>query len=94
VPKSDFGDYKEYSVIFTNRSLNLMSDPFQRVMRDLNNLLKATYNADKIASLYWKRYDAANNALIQGRVVYQNPLLCRLLRGKLLFVVPPAFRLF
>jgi hypothetical protein len=49
VPKSDFGAYKEYSVIFTNRSLNLMSDPFQRVMRDLNNLLKVTYNADKIA---------------------------------------------
>ena len=26
-------------------------------------------------SLYWKGYDAANNALIQGRVVYQNPLV-------------------
>jgi hypothetical protein len=49
VPKEDFGQYKEYSVIFTNRSLNLMSDPFQRVMRDLNNLLKETYNAEKVA---------------------------------------------
>ena len=49
VPKNDFGDYLEYSVIHTNRSLNLMSDPFQRVMRDLNNLLKTTYNADKVA---------------------------------------------
>ena len=49
VPKADFGEYKEYSVIFTNRSLNLMSDPFQRVMRDLNNLLKETYNADRVA---------------------------------------------
>lgn len=49
IPKEDFGAYKEYSVIFTNRSLNLMSDPFQRVMRDLNNLLKETYNADKVA---------------------------------------------
>jgi len=49
VPKEDFGQYKEYSVIFTNRALNLMSDPFQRVMRDLNELLKATYNADKVA---------------------------------------------
>jgi hypothetical protein len=49
VPKSDYGTYKEYSVIFTNRSLNLMSDPFQRVMRDLNQLLKETYNADKVA---------------------------------------------
>jgi hypothetical protein len=49
IPAQDFGAYKEYSVIFTNRSLNLMSDPFQRVMRDLNNLLKETYNADKVA---------------------------------------------
>ena len=49
VPKEDFGLYKEYSVIFTNRALNLMSDPFQKVMRDLNGLLKETYNAEKIA---------------------------------------------
>ena len=25
--------------------------------------------------LYWKGYDAANHALIQGRVIYQNPLV-------------------
>lgn len=49
IPRSDFGEFKEYSVIFTNRSLNLMSDPFQRVMRDLNALLKETYQADKVA---------------------------------------------
>lgn len=49
VPKEDFGEYKEYSVIFTNRSLNLMSDPFQKVMRDLNTLMKKTYNASKVA---------------------------------------------
>ena len=48
VPKEDFGAFKEYSVIHTDRSLNLMSDPFQRVMRDLNQLLKVTYNADKV----------------------------------------------
>jgi alanine-glyoxylate transaminase / serine-glyoxylate transaminase / serine-pyruvate transaminase len=48
IPKSDHGAYKEYSVIHTDRSLNLMSDPFQRVMRDLNRLLKHTYNADKV----------------------------------------------
>lgn len=49
VPKEDFGQYSEYSVIFTNRALNLMSDPFQKVMRDLNTLLKHTYNASKVA---------------------------------------------
>mmetsp|Transcript_3816 Transcript_3816/g.8273 ORF Transcript_3816/g.8273 Transcript_3816/m.8273 type:complete len:479 (-) Transcript_3816:154-1590(-) len=48
IPKEDFGAFKEYSVIHTDRSLNLMSDPFQRVMRDLNQLLKTTYNADKV----------------------------------------------
>lgn len=48
IPKSDFGEFKEYSVIHTDRSLNLMSSPFNRVMRDLNELLKVTYNADKV----------------------------------------------
>ena len=47
VPKSDMGAFKEFSVIFTDRALNLMSDPFQQVMRDLNDLLKATYQASK-----------------------------------------------
>jgi hypothetical protein len=49
VPKSDHGEYVEYSVIHTDRSLNLMSTPFQQVMRDLNQLLKTTYSADKVA---------------------------------------------
>lgn len=49
IPKEDFGNYEEFSVIFTNRSLNLMSDPFQRVMRDLSALLKDVYNANKVA---------------------------------------------
>ena len=49
IPKSYHGEYQEYSVIFTNRSLNSMSAPFQQVMRDLNNLLKMTYNAHKVA---------------------------------------------
>jgi len=49
VPASDFGEFEEYSVIFTNRSLNLMSEPFQQVMRDLNTCLKTTYQADKVA---------------------------------------------
>ena len=49
VPRGDFVEYQEYSVIFTNRALNLMSKPFQQVMRDLNDLLKVTYNAHKVA---------------------------------------------
>lgn len=49
VRKGDMGEFQEYSVIFTNRALNLMSKPFQQVMRDLNMLLKSTYNAEKVA---------------------------------------------
>jgi hypothetical protein len=49
IPKDYFGEYKEYSVIHTNRSLNLMSNPFQQVMRNLNDLLIETYNAEKVA---------------------------------------------
>lgn len=49
VQKGNHGEFQEYSVIHTNRSLNLMSTPFQQVMRDLNKLLKTTYNADKVA---------------------------------------------
>ena len=49
VPATDLGEYEEYSVIFTNRSLNLMSDPFQTVMRDLSTCLQTTYQADKVA---------------------------------------------
>ena len=48
IPKDDHGPFKEYSVIHTDRSLNLMSDPFQTVMRDLNQLLKYTYQAHKV----------------------------------------------
>lgn len=49
IPESDHGAFREYSVIHTDRSLNLMSAPFGQVMRDLNVLLKHTYNADKVA---------------------------------------------
>ena len=49
IPKADHGEFLEYSVIHTDRSLNLMSSPFQQVMRDLNTLLKVTYSADKVA---------------------------------------------
>jgi len=49
VSSDDFGPYQEYSVIHTDRSLNLMSQPFREVMCDLNRLLKTTYNADKVA---------------------------------------------
>ncbi|MCF2904481.1 aminotransferase class V-fold PLP-dependent enzyme [Octadecabacter sp. CECT 8868] len=39
----------EFSVVFTDRSLNHMSKVFQGVMRDLNGMLAKVYNADGVA---------------------------------------------
>jgi len=49
VSGDDNGPFKEYSVIYTDRALNLMSPPFCTVMKDLSNCLKETYYADKVA---------------------------------------------
>ena len=39
----------EFSVVFTDRSLNSMSKAFQGVMTDISGMLKDVYNADKVA---------------------------------------------
>src|SRR3990167_6904081 len=39
----------EYSVVFTDRSLNHMSQRFQQVMRDISGTLKQVYNASAVA---------------------------------------------
>lgn len=39
----------EYSVVFTDRSLNHMSKVFQQVMRDISFTLKEVYNAHSVA---------------------------------------------
>jgi aspartate aminotransferase-like enzyme len=39
----------EYSVVFTDRSLNHMSAEFQGVMRDISEMLREVYNADAVA---------------------------------------------
>ena len=39
----------EYSVVYTDRSLNHMSTAFQKVMLDISTTLKSVYNADSIA---------------------------------------------
>ena len=45
----DSGGLSEFSVVFTDRSLNHMSKTFQKVMRDISDLLKEVYNADAVA---------------------------------------------
>lgn len=39
----------EFSVVFTDRSLNHMSQKFQQIMRDISATLKQTYNAAAVA---------------------------------------------
>ncbi|MEX3007831.1 aminotransferase class V-fold PLP-dependent enzyme [Hoeflea sp. TYP-13] len=39
----------EFSVVFTDRSLNHMSQRFQNVMRDISSNLKSVYSADHLA---------------------------------------------
>ena len=45
VPAIDPEGLLEYSVVFTDRSLNHMSQTFQQVMRDISTTLKSVYNA-------------------------------------------------
>ncbi|THF73334.1 MAG: alanine--glyoxylate aminotransferase family protein, partial [Sulfitobacter sp. SK025] len=40
---------EEFSVVFTDRSLNHMSAAFQGVMRDISAMLKEVYNAEAVA---------------------------------------------
>ncbi len=40
---------QEFSVVFTDRSLNHMSASFQAVMRDISGMLKSVYHAEAVA---------------------------------------------
>jgi aspartate aminotransferase-like enzyme len=49
LPHLDPDGLLEYSVVFTDRSLNSMSTRFQKVMTDISSLLKEAYNAKAVA---------------------------------------------
>lgn len=49
LPNVDPDGLLEYSVVFTDRALNHMSETFQGVMRDISTTLKSVYNADGVA---------------------------------------------
>ena len=49
LPNVDPDGLLEYSVVFTDRSLNHMSKAFQGVMRDISATLKKVYNASAVA---------------------------------------------
>lgn len=48
-PDIDPDGLQEFSVVFTDRSLNHMSQRFQQVMRDLSDTLREVYGADQVA---------------------------------------------
>lgn len=48
LPDIDPNGLLEYSVVFTDRSLNHMSQSFQGVMNDISSTLKDVYNADSV----------------------------------------------
>jgi aspartate aminotransferase-like enzyme len=49
LPDIDPDGLLEYSVVFTDRSLNHMSQTFQQVMNDISATLKTVYNAGAVA---------------------------------------------
>lgn len=48
-PPVDPNGLQEFSVVFTDRSLNHMSKAFQQVMLDINAMLKEVYKAEAVA---------------------------------------------
>ena len=48
LPDVDPNGLLEYSVVFTDRSLNHMSQSFQGVMKDISAALKTVYNAQTV----------------------------------------------
>lgn len=49
LPDVDHEGLLEYSVVYTDRSVNHMSQRFQGVMRDISDVLKKVYNAKSLA---------------------------------------------
>src|SRR5690606_24578786 len=50
-PKVDPDGLLEYSVVFTDRALNHMSQLFQQVMRDISSTLKQVYQAEAVVAV-------------------------------------------
>ncbi|MFC3152834.1 aminotransferase class V-fold PLP-dependent enzyme [Litoribrevibacter euphylliae] len=48
LPDVDPDGLLEYSVVFTDRALNHMSQKFQGVMRDISSIMKDVYNAEAV----------------------------------------------
>ncbi|MGD8602777.1 MAG: alanine--glyoxylate aminotransferase family protein, partial [Gemmatimonadota bacterium] len=49
LPNVDPDGLLEYSVVYTDRALNHMSEAFQAVMKDISATLQAAYDAEAVA---------------------------------------------
>ena len=49
LPHVDPDGLQEFSVVFTDRSLNHMSKKFQQAMRDISTMLRDVYSAEAVA---------------------------------------------
>ena len=52
LPDVDPEGLLEYSVVYTDRALNHMSQSFQAVMRDISDILRRAYGADAVAVVF------------------------------------------
>ena len=43
------GNLAEFSVVYTDRAVNLLSTPFQECMQDISKTLKEVYNCSTVA---------------------------------------------
>ena len=70
LPDIDPDGLLEFSVVYTDRSLNHMSESFQTVMKDISSTLKKVYNAKSVAVVpgaersAWKQFQ---DSLLPGK---------------------------
>ena len=63
----------EFSVVFTDRSLNHMSQTFQQVMRDISEMLKDVYKAEAVAlRTGWPTRTAPSRAALSQQEIVIN----------------------
>jgi hypothetical protein len=69
----------EYSVVFTDRSLNHMSQTFQGVMTDISTTMKTAYGADAVVVSYTDDSEIQNGKKFAGagvQIAAGVPLRC------------------
>ena len=65
LPDVDPDGLLEYSVVYSDRAVNHMSQSFQGVMRDISRTLKEVYKAQSaIESFFWRMGDALSALLV------------------------------